>query len=107
MAESQWKEFFAKYDAIPNRKTDVNNHGPFSYDNIGMNWDYPEASYERRKEIIEEHVRYQKGLLYFTATSKRLPEWVRERMSEWDLHGMSLPITGIGLIIFTSGKPGV
>ncbi len=83
VAESQWKEFFAKYDPIPNWKTDVNNHGPFSYDNIGMNWDYPEASYERRKEIIDEHIRYQKGLLYFTATCKRLPEWVRETMNKW------------------------
>jgi len=83
VAESNWKEFFSKYDAIPNRKTDVNNHGPFSFDNIGMNLDYPEASYERRKEIIGEHIRYQKGLLYFTATCKRLPEWVRERMKEW------------------------
>lgn len=83
VAESQWKEFFAKYDPIPNWKTDVNNHGPFSYDNIGMNWDYPEASYERRKEIIEEHIRYQKGLLYFTATCKRLPEWVRTEMNKW------------------------
>ncbi|MGQ9621056.1 MAG: FAD-dependent oxidoreductase [Bacteroidales bacterium] len=83
VAETQWKEFFAKYDPIPNWKTDVNNHGPFSYDNIGMNWDYPEASYERRKEIINEHISYQKGLLYFTATSKRLPEWVRETMNKW------------------------
>lgn len=83
VAETQWKEFFAKYDAIPNWKTDVNNHGPFSYDNIGMNWDYPEASYERRKEIIAEHITYQKGLLYFTATDKRLPEWVRTTMNQW------------------------
>lgn len=83
VADTQWKEFFNKYDPIPNRKTDVNNHGPFSFDNIGMNWDYPEASYERRREIIDEHIRYQKGLLYFTATSKRLPAWVRERMNKW------------------------
>ena len=36
-----------KFDPIPNRKTDTNNHGPFSTDNIGMNYDYPEASYDR------------------------------------------------------------
>ena len=46
---------------MPNRKTDTNNHGAFSTDNIGMNYDYPEASYERRREIIAEHERYQKG----------------------------------------------
>jgi hypothetical protein len=83
VAETRWNEFFAKYDPIPNLKTDVNNHGPFSYDNIGMNWDYPEASYERRKEIIAEHQLYQKGLLYFMATDLRLPEWIRETMNSW------------------------
>jgi hypothetical protein len=83
VADTQWNEFFGKYDPIPNRKTDVNNHGPFSYDNIGMNWDYPDASYERRKEIINEHILYQKGLLYFMATDQRLPGWVRETMNKW------------------------
>jgi hypothetical protein len=83
IADTRWDEFFAKYDAIPNHKTDVNNHGPFSYDNIGMNWDYPEASYERRKEILDEHTLYQQGLLYFMATCKRLPEKVRKTMNEW------------------------
>ncbi len=83
ISEKRWNEFFNKYDPIPNLKTDVNNHGPFSYDNIGMNWDYPDASYERRKEIIQEHINYQKGLLYFTATDKRIPEEIREIMNKW------------------------
>jgi hypothetical protein len=63
--EKGWTEWFDKFDMIPNRKTDTNNHGPFGSDNIGMNCDYPEASHERRKEIIKEHEDYQKGLLYF------------------------------------------
>jgi len=83
LSETRWSEFFGKYDPIPNAKTDVNNHGPFSYDNIGMNWDYPEATYERRKAIIKEHIQYQKGLLYFMATDRRLPESVRETMNKW------------------------
>jgi hypothetical protein len=83
ISETRWNEFFNKFDAIPNLKTDVNNHGPFSYDNIGMSWDYPEASYERRREILNEHILYQKGLLYFTATEKRLPVTVREKMKKW------------------------
>jgi len=82
-----WKEFFAKYDEIPNLKTDVNNHGPFSSDNIGMNYDYPEASYERRKEILKEHITYQKGLLYFASTDPRLPEWLRTEMGSWGYAG--------------------
>jgi hypothetical protein len=80
-----WKETFGKFDPIPNRKTDTNNHGPFSTDNIGMNYDYPEASYERRREIIQEHENYQKGWLYFITTDPRVPADVRERMRQWGL----------------------
>jgi len=83
VAATRWNEFFNKYDPIPNLKTDVNNHGPVSFDNIGMNWDYPDATYERRREILAEHILYQKGLLYFMATDKRLPEKVNAAMSEW------------------------
>ena len=81
--EAGWKETFHKFDPIPNAKTDVNNHGPFSSDYIGGNYDYPEASYERRKEIIDEHIRYQKGLIWFTATDQRVPEEIRNQMQQW------------------------
>jgi len=80
-----WRETFNKFDPIPNLKTDVNNHGPFSSDNIGMNYDYPEASYERRKEIIQEHETYQKGLLYFIANDPRIPSDVQNEMKKWGL----------------------
>ncbi len=83
--ESGQLDVFTKYDLIPNRKTDTNNHGPFSTDNIGMNYDYPEASYERRLEILREHERYQKGLMYFLANDPRVPAEIRERMAEWGL----------------------
>ncbi|MDD4191138.1 MAG: FAD-dependent oxidoreductase [Mangrovibacterium sp.] len=80
-----WNEWFNKFDHIPNRKTDTNNHGPFSSDNIGMNYDYPEASYERRKEIIKEHETYQKGLLWFVANDPRVPGEIRTKMQDWGL----------------------
>jgi hypothetical protein len=83
--EKGWDATFQKFDAIPNRKTDTNNHGPFSTDNIGMNYDYPEGSYERRKEIIKEHEDYQKGLMYFLANDPGVPADVREEMSQWGL----------------------
>lgn len=82
---SGWREVFQKFDPIPNRKTDTNNHGPFSTDNIGMNYDYPEASYDRRAEIIREHEVYQKGLMYFLANDHRVPDDVRKAMSQWGL----------------------
>jgi len=83
--ESGWRDHFGKFDPAPNRKTDTNNHGPFSTDNIGFNYDYPEASYDRRKEIIKEHETYQKGLMYFIANDERVPVEVREAMSKWGL----------------------
>jgi len=80
-----WRETFDKFDPIPNHKTDTNNHGPFSSDNIGFNYDYPEASYERRREILDEHRRYQQGWYYFIANDPRVPAEVREKMSQWGL----------------------
>ena len=83
--ETGRKDWFEKFDPIPNHKTDTNNHGPFSSDNIGMNYDYPEASYERRKEIIKEHENYQKGLLWFVANDPRVPEDIQTEMQTWGL----------------------
>jgi len=83
--QAGWRETFQKFDRIPNQKTDTNNHGPFSTDNIGMNYDYPEASYERRREIIREHEQYQKGLLWFIANDPRVPEEVRTAFGKWGL----------------------
>jgi hypothetical protein len=85
--DSGWREMFNKFDPIPNHKTDTNNHGPFSTDNIGYNYDYPEASYERRQEILEEHQTYQKGLMYFMANDPRVPSDVRTKMATWGLAG--------------------
>ncbi|WP_434083891.1 FAD-dependent oxidoreductase [Fodinibius roseus] len=88
MFETGWHErnnFFAKYDAIPNRKTDTNNHGPVSTDYIGMNYDYPEASYQRREQIIREHEDYQKGLMYFLANDPRVPAEIQEEVNRWGL----------------------
>jgi Pyruvate/2-oxoglutarate dehydrogenase complex, dihydrolipoamide dehydrogenase (E3) component, and related enzymes len=83
--QAGWDETFRKFDPIPNKKTDTNNHGPMSSDNIGYNYDYPEASYERRREIIQEHVTYQQGLLYFIANDPRVPTEVQQEMRRWGL----------------------
>jgi len=83
--ETGWRKTFVKFDPIPNRKTDTNNHGPFSTDYLGKNYDYPEASYERRREIIKDHELYQKGLMYFLQNDSRVPSDVREIMKEWGL----------------------
>jgi hypothetical protein len=83
--DSGWREMFGKFDPIPNHKTDTNNHGPFSTDNIGMNYDYPDGDHADRERIFREHVTYQQGLMYFLANDPRVPQEVRGAMSEWGL----------------------
>jgi hypothetical protein len=74
-----------KIDMMPNRKTDTNNRGPFSTDNIGMNYKYPEASYSKREAIVQEHLTYQQGLMWTLANHPRIPKRIREQASEWGL----------------------
>jgi hypothetical protein len=82
-----WREFTRLFQPIPNHKVDASNYGPFSTDNIGMNYEYPKGSYDRRRKIVEEHVLYQQGLMYFLANDSRVPEDVRVPMSRWGLAG--------------------
>jgi hypothetical protein len=92
--DAGWRETFQKFDMIPHAKTDTNNHGPFSTDNIGRNWDYPEASYARRKEIFQEHVNYQQGWLYFIANDPKVPADVRNEFAKWGLAKDEFKSTG-------------
>ncbi|SFA75956.1 FAD dependent oxidoreductase [Lentibacillus halodurans] len=70
---------------LPNGKTDLNNHGAFSTDNIGMNYDWLEGDYETRERIFQDHFTYDLGMLYFLANDTRVPTNVREEVSQWGL----------------------
>lgn len=70
---------------MPNRKTDTNNNGAFSTDNIGMNYDYPDGDYATREKIFQEHVAYQQGMMWFLANDPRLPQKVRDFVNRWGL----------------------
>jgi FAD dependent oxidoreductase len=70
---------------MPNHKTDINNCGGFSSDMIGMNYDYPEASTSRRKEIIQAHQEYTLSWLYFLGHDERVPGKLRNEMLRWGL----------------------
>ncbi len=76
-------DYVLKMDRMPNGKTDINNNGPFSTDMIGMNYDFPEAGYERRKQIQKEHELYIKGLLYFIGYDQRVPKHLGDEMLQW------------------------
>jgi hypothetical protein len=92
--EQNYELLFRNYEAgetrvpwinspMPNRKTDTNNNHGFSTDFIGQNHDYPEASYETRDKIIEAHRDYQKGLMWSLAYHPRMPEKIRNVVSQW------------------------
>lgn len=69
-----------KIDPVPNQKTDINDGCPFSTDYIGANWDYPEADYARRQEILDDHHSFTRGLIYFIGHDPRMPQSIRSEM---------------------------
>lgn len=83
--KSEWKNLnnIFIWSHMPNGKTDINNRGAFSTDMIGANWDYPEADYEKRDKIWQEHIDYTKGLLYFVGHDERMQQSIREEMQQW------------------------
>lgn len=77
------RQVLFKIDPVPNQKTDINDGCPFSTDYIGANWDYPEANYERRAEIIADHHSFTKGLLYFIGHDPRVPQSISAEMLKY------------------------
>ncbi|HEY3319681.1 MAG TPA: FAD-dependent oxidoreductase [Planctomycetota bacterium] len=74
---------FLKIDMMPNGKTDINNNGAVSTDFIGQNYAYPDGDYSTRNKIWHAHHDYIKGLLFFMATSERVPAALRAEMNRW------------------------
>src|SRR5690606_33631961 len=71
------------WSRMPKRKTDINNRGGFSTDMIGHSHNWPEASFEERQKIFQEHYDYTKGLLYFMKTDPRVPDTLRNFVAQW------------------------
>lgn len=70
---------------LVNGKTDLNNYGGFSTDYIGMNHEWPEASYDERERLFQDHLNYQLGMLYFLANDHRVPLEIRDEVAAWGL----------------------
>lgn len=70
---------------MPNNKTDSNNNFAVSTDDIGQNYDFAEADYARRDEIIRAHRVYQQGLMWTLANHPRVPEEVRSKAAQYGL----------------------
>jgi FAD dependent oxidoreductase len=70
---------------MPNGKTDTNNNGAFSTDHIGGNWDYPDGDEPIRRKIVDDHIAYVQGFLYFLANDPRVPKALHDEMAGWGL----------------------
>lgn len=65
---------------MPNMKSDI-NHADF----VGANYEWPEATYQRREELKAMHRSFTLGLIWFLANDPRVPVKIRNEMKEWGL----------------------
>jgi len=82
-AKNPWRYMPWINSRMPNRKTDTNNRTGVSTDFIGRNWAWPEASYAERAKILEEHLKWQQGLMWSLANHPRVPAAVHNEVSKW------------------------
>ncbi len=66
-------------------KVDWNNMHAVGSDHPAANWDYPEASYEKRREIEKEYETYIRGFLWTLANNPRVPEVIRKKVAAYGL----------------------
>lgn len=68
---------------LPNGKWDWNSMHAVGTDYVGANWEYPEASYARRREIEQAHERYIRGHLWTLAYHPRVPAVIRAQAAQF------------------------
>ena len=99
-----WYALLARYLKTPDAKGktpafiqlhmgDCNNEGAFSSDFIGGNYRWPEAGYDEREKIFQQHVKYQQGLMYFVSHDESIAKEVRDHVNQWGLNPNEFPDT--------------
>ena len=81
---------------IQGMKFDMNNCGynPIHTDWMGHSAEYPEADYDRRDEIWQDHVTYTKEYLWFMSSDPSVPDHVRHAFrDDWGYCGDEFPDT--------------
>lgn len=74
-------EFYMPRKRLPGGKTDlIGSEGALSTDLLGMNDEWPVASYAGREDILKDTARFTKGLLWFISTDPAVP--VSQRSSK-------------------------
>ena len=66
-------------------KVDWNNMHAVGTDYVGVNYDYPEGSYERRLEIEKQVQTYIRGFLWTMSNNPRVPENLRKKAAAYGL----------------------
>lgn len=66
-------------------KVDWNSMHAVGSDYAGANWDYPEADYQRRREIEAAHQVYVRGFLWTLSHNPRVPVAIRRQVSAYGL----------------------
>ncbi|KAL3484023.1 FAD dependent oxidoreductase-domain-containing protein [Aspergillus germanicus] len=78
------KLYTPRLRGVPNRKTDlIGSEAVLATDLLGMNDDWPTASRERRREILEETKTFTMGLFWFFANDEAVPPSIREAWSNF------------------------
>lgn len=67
------------------KKVDWNNMHAVGSDYVGVNYDYPEGSYERRREIEKQVETYIRGFLWTMSNNPRVPEKLRTQAAAYGL----------------------
>lgn len=71
-----------------NGKFEMNNKQAaiFSLGHFGGQFEWSDASYEKRKEIFDDHMEYSLGLIHFLQNDESVPENVRKEANAIGLH---------------------
>jgi FAD dependent oxidoreductase len=70
---------------IPNGKVDANSSGAVSTNLLGASAEYPDATYERRQEITNEHLTWTQGLIYYLQNDPEVPARIQTEARRWGL----------------------
>ena len=70
---------------VPNRKTDMGSWHDLSANLYGMNVEYPDAGYQKRKEIYDYHKNFTLGLIWFLQYDPAVPIEIRKKWESWGL----------------------
>ncbi|WP_224450368.1 FAD-dependent oxidoreductase [Haloprofundus salilacus] len=76
--EQEGEEFV--WGNLPNNKRDMN-----ACDLVGESHAYPEADWETRREIAQQHLNYAIGFIYFLQNDDAVPERAQREARQWGL----------------------